>query len=169
MQTETPYQEAIDRKYPEQIVLAIARDAQGKHNPMTLGWTMITSGQPLMMAISVGLTRHTLAAIRHSREFVICFPSSTMASEVRFFGTRSGRDVDKLVACGTKTQPAAKIDSVLLSDAVANFECVLESELETGDHVIFVGRIVAAHVNHDPWVTRLYNLGGGEFSALRPA
>jgi flavin reductase (DIM6/NTAB) family NADH-FMN oxidoreductase RutF len=57
----------------------------------------------------------------------------------------------------------------LLSDAVANFECVLESELLTGDHVIFAGRIVAAHVNEDPDVVRLYNLGGGEFSALRPA
>ena len=122
-----------------------------------------------MMAISVGLTRHSLAAIREAGEFVICFPSSTMAADVLYFGTRSGRDEDKLTAFGAKTQPAAKIDSVLLSDAAANFECVLESELETGDHVIFVGRVVAAHVNEDPGVARLYNLGDREFSALRPA
>ncbi len=169
MQTETPYNEAIARKYPEQVVIAIAKDAQGKHNPISLGWTMITSGEPPMMAISVGLARHSRAAIREAREFVICFPSSTMAADVLYFGTRSGRDEDKLTAFGAKTQPATKIDSVLLSGAAANFECALESELETGDHVIFVGRVVAAHVNEDPSVARLYNLGDREFSALRPA
>jgi flavin reductase (DIM6/NTAB) family NADH-FMN oxidoreductase RutF len=166
MQTETSYESAIKRKYPEQIVLAIAKDSQGKQNPITLGWTMITSGQPPMMAVSVGQTRHSLAAIRHAGEFVVVFPSASMEADVRFFGTQSGRDLDKLAACGTRTQPATRIDSVLLADAVANFECVLASELTTGDHVIFVGRVVASHVHGDPSVKRLYNLGGGDFSAL---
>jgi flavin reductase (DIM6/NTAB) family NADH-FMN oxidoreductase RutF len=35
---------------------------------------------------------------------------------------------------------------VILDDASANFECVLEGELITGDHVIFAGRVVASHV-----------------------
>jgi flavin reductase (DIM6/NTAB) family NADH-FMN oxidoreductase RutF len=91
-----------------------------------------------------------------------------MVDDVCFFGTRSGRDLDKLAARGAETQPATKIDSVLLSAAVANFECALESELETGDHVIFVGRVVAAHMNEDPSVSRLYNLGERVFGALEP-
>lgn len=169
MQKETTYKEAIARKYPEQIVLAIAKDPQGKHNPIAIGWTMITSHQPPMLAISVGLKRHSLRAIRHSCEFVICFPSSTMGDDVLYFGTKSGRDEDKLAARGTKTQPATVIDSVLLSDAVANFECRLESELQTGDHVIFVGRVVASHMNEDPTVHRLYNWGSHDFSALKRA
>ena len=37
MQIEAVYEEAISRKYPEQIVVAIARDPQGKFNPITLG------------------------------------------------------------------------------------------------------------------------------------
>ena len=36
---------------------------------------------------------------------------------------------------------------LFLADAVANFECKLESELETGDHFLLVGRVVASHVN----------------------
>ena len=166
MQVEKPSQVAIARKYPEQIVVAVCLDAQGKYNPITLGWTMITSSHPLMMAISVGLTRHTVGAIRHGKEFVIAFPSSMMASDVRFFGTRSGRDVDKLAACGTETEPAREIDGRLLSDAVANFECVLESQLRTGDHVIFVGQVVCAHVNTDPTRKRLFNLGEGQFDTV---
>ena len=79
MQVPTEYEEAVARKYPEQVAIAIAQDLQGKYNPITLGWTMLTSHEPPMMAISVGLTRYSLEAIRRAREFVVCFPSSAMA------------------------------------------------------------------------------------------
>ena len=128
MQEQTSYGEAVVRKYPEQVAIAIAKDPQGKYNPITLGWIMPTSHNPPMMAVSVGLTRYSLEAIRLSREFVISFPSSEMAEDAFFYGTKSGRDMDKLAACGTKTAPASKVDGVLFSDAVANFECTRESE-----------------------------------------
>ncbi len=163
MQVKATYEQAVAKKYPEQVVIAIAKDARGKFNPITLGWTMITSGQPPMMAISIGLGRYSLEVIRQAGEFTLCFPSSAMQADVLFFGTKSGRDVDKLAVRGTRTQPATEIDGVLLSDAVANFECKLESELKTGDHVLFVGRVVASHIHEDPTVRRLYNFGNGEF------
>ena len=36
-------------------------------------------------------------------------------------------------------------------DAAANSECRLAGEIETGDHVVFVGVIVAGHVNETPF------------------
>lgn len=44
-------------------------------------------------------------------------PSLAMERDAPFHGTHSGRDVDKLVACNTRTEPAERIDSVLLPDA----------------------------------------------------
>jgi flavin reductase (DIM6/NTAB) family NADH-FMN oxidoreductase RutF len=114
-----------------------------------------------MLAISVGLTRHSLEAIRRAKSFVVSFPSSAQQKEALFYGTQSGRDMDKIAKFGGKTQPATKIDSVLLADAVANFECQLDGELKTGDHVIFAGKVVAAHANEDPGVGRLYTTGTG--------
>ena len=170
MQVETSYAEAIVRKYPEQVAIAIAKDSAGKYNPITLGWTMITSGDPPMMAISVAHQRHSLGAIRQAKAYVISFPSAAMAEEALFFGTKSGRDIDKLAALKTATQPAKEIDCVLLADAVANFECVLEGEMTTGDHVILAGRVVAAHMNDDISVRRLYTLGSGyDMGAVAPA
>ena len=84
-----------------------------------------------------------------------------MLDEVLFFGTNSGRDVEKLKKSSLRTKDASKIDCVLLEDAVANFECRLVSEHGTGDHVIFVGSIVAAHMNEDPEIGRLYKLEKG--------
>lgn len=169
MQVPTTYEQAASRRYPEQIAIAIAKDAAGKHNPITISWTMLVSREPPMMAISVGKTRHSLDAIRQAREFVVSLPSATMAEDARFHGTKSGAEMDKLAACGTRTQPATRIDSVLLADAVANFECTLESEHEAGDHVIFVGRVVAAHVHQDTSVRRIYALGNEQMSAVNPA
>jgi flavin reductase (DIM6/NTAB) family NADH-FMN oxidoreductase RutF len=166
MQQRTTYGEAIARKYPEQVVIAIAKDGAGKYNPIALGWTMITSGDPPMLAISIGVGRHSLDAVRHAREFVVSMPSASMEADMLHFGTVSGRDQDKLLTRATPTERASEIDCVLLADAVANFECVLEASLETGDHVLFVGRVVASHINADRGVGRLMNFGEGSFGEV---
>ena len=121
---------------------------------------MTVSGRPPMMAIAVAHKRYTAEAIRHSKCFTIVFPASDAADEAIFFGTKSGRDTDKLAKLSTPAAPTKKIDSVILTDAVANFECTLESETNAGDHIIFVGKVVAAHVNTEP-KKRLYTIATG--------
>jgi len=160
MQKQVEYEEAIRTKYPEQVVIAIARDKAGRANPITLGWTMIVSGKPPMMAIAVAKRHYSIETIRHSKCFTIAFPSSEMADAALFFGSKSGRDFDKLANSDCKTEPASTIDSVLLCEAVANFECTLESETEAGDHIIFVGRDVCSYSNTEP-KKRLYTVGPG--------
>ena len=160
MQKQVEYAEAVKTKYPEQVVIAIAKDKNGRPNPVTLGWTMIVSGTPPMMAIAVAKKHYSIETVRHSKCFTIAYPSSEMADAALFFGSRSGRDTDKFAEFDCKTEPATEIDSVLLSDAVANFECTLETETEAGDHIIFVGKIVCSHVNTEP-KKRLYTIGPG--------
>jgi len=160
MQKRAEYQDAIKTKYPEQVVIAIAKDKAGRANPVTLGWTMIVSGKPPMMAIAVAKKHYSIETIRHSKCFTIVYPSSEMSEAALFFGSKSGRDVDKLAEFDCNTAPAKEIDSVLLADAVANFECTLESETEAGDHIVFVGRIICSHVNIEP-KKRLYTIGPG--------
>ena len=160
MQRQTDYTEAIKRKYPEQVVIAVAKNKAGKANPITLGWTMIVSGEPPMMAIAVAKSHYSIEAIRHSKCFTIAFPSSDMAEAALFFGSHSGRDTDKFAELDCPNEPAKRIDSVLLTDAVANFECTLESETSAGDHIIFVGKIVCSHVNTEQ-KKRLYTTAPG--------
>ncbi len=160
MQNTVPYGDAVGVKYPEQIVVAIAREATGKCNPITLGWTMITSGSPPMMAVSVGLTRHSLGVLRAAAGFVVAMPSEAQEAEIMLFGTKSGRDMDKFAAAGTALAEAEAIDCQIMAEAVANFECRKVAELATGDHVLFVGEVVCSHVNQDR-PNRLYTVGGG--------
>ena len=160
MQIEKQFSEAILKKYPEQVSIVLAKERSGRVNPITLGWTMLTSHNPPMMAFSVGLTRYSLDVIRKAGEFVIAFPSELQSEETLFFGTKSGRDTDKLDVSGVTTVKAKKIDCLLLDDAVANFECRLAGEFTTGDHVIFAGEVVQAHINPDA-PGRLYTVAKG--------
>lgn len=135
---------------PQRIVLAVSCDADGKPNIIPLGWKMQTSFEPPMLAISVGHTRYSHRLIREGGEFVLAWPSEDMAAAVLFCGTRSGRKVDKFKEAGLTAVPASKVRPPLIGECVANMECVLAGALETGDHTIFVGEVVAAHVADAP-------------------
>ncbi|MFC1763196.1 flavin reductase family protein [Planctomycetota bacterium] len=158
MQKQVPYTDAKNTKYPEQVAIVIAKDREGKPNPITIGWITPVSSEPPMLAIAVGKTRYSAETITHSRCFTVAYPNEAMRVATLLFGTKSGRDEDKLEKAGCPTQPATEIDSVLLTDAVANFECELESYMPAGDHIVFVGRVVASHVTDLP-LDRLYTTG----------
>jgi flavin reductase (DIM6/NTAB) family NADH-FMN oxidoreductase RutF len=160
MQKQVTFEQAVKTKYPEQIVIVAAKDKKGKANPVTLGWTMIASYDPPMMAIGVYKGHYSVKCIRHSKCFTIAYPSVDMAKAALFFGSHSGRDTDKFAQFNTRTTPARKIDSVLLTDAVANFECRLVKQIPTGDHITFFGEIVCSHINKKT-KKRLYSLGKG--------
>ena len=157
---EVSYADAIERKFPEQIALANSIDEKGKANTLALGWVMCTSHQPPMLVISVGHTRYSHSCIKHCREFVVVFPSVEQAKDVLYVGTYSGRDVDKFAETKLKAIPAAKVKPPLIEDAVACFECKLVGECESGDHTLFVGEVVAAHVGPNQ-LKRVYSLPDG--------
>ena len=143
------FEEARHTHYPKQVVIAIAKDRDGKANPISIGRFMAVSHEPPMLAIAVGKTRYTAETIVHSECFTVAVPSIDMADVTLLFGTRSGRDIDKLAASGCTIESARTIDSVLLSDAVVNYECELESYFPAGDHLVFIGKVVASHLNEE--------------------
>lgn len=160
MQKLVPYSKAFAGRAPREVVIGIAKDMQGKYNPIALGMFTHVAGKPPVLAVSIAREQYSLQAFRLAKEFVIALPAETQAEETMIYGTRSGRDCDKLALARAKTQPATQIDCVLLEDAAANYECKLIAETAAGDHVVLFGEVVAAHVA-DPPVRRLYVLGPG--------
>lgn len=132
---------------------------------MSAAWYTLTSIEPRMIAISIGFQRYTYELISKQKEFVIALPSERMAAEVELFGSGSGRYMDKLKELGTATQPAEKIDGLLLSEASINYECVLKDSMVTGDHVLYSAEIVACHI-HEEKIPRLYVLGPKDYGSL---
>lgn len=158
--------EAMGRKYPEWIVLVVARDGQGKANLMPAGWGMICSGNPPMVCVGIGHTRYTHQCIEETGEFVFAWAGEGQADLVEYAGSHTGREVDKFQAFDIPTAPAAVVNVPLLAEAAANLECRVHQAIPTGDHTIFVGEVVAAHVPDEP-IAKLDNFAG-TYAVARP-
>ncbi len=167
MMRKATFSEAMRKKYPEWVVLIATVDPQGVPDVMPAGWAMVASHNPPMFAVSVGHGRYTHELIRQQKEFVVAFPGPGLESAIEYTGSCSGRDVkDKLDRSGLKTLESEQVGPPLLADCVVNLECGLAGELEAGDHTIFLGRVVAAHVEEDV-SARLLNFDG-TFSVAVP-
>ena len=161
MQKQCSITEAWERKYPEQVVLAVTKSKDGRINLMAIGWVRIVSDAPPMFLLGIDDPAYTLELIRENKEFVISYPSQSMAKETLYCGTTHGHNIDKGKISGLKFEPASTIDVPILSDAVANFECKLVTEYRPGNCPLVVGEAVACWVNTDGTVPRLINAGSG--------
>jgi flavin reductase (DIM6/NTAB) family NADH-FMN oxidoreductase RutF len=158
MQKQTPIPQALERKYPEPVVLITTADGRGRTNIMSVGWYSIVSSEPWMFLVAIDSGAFTYDLIRKTREFNVAFPDETMAGAVLLAGTVHGHQRDKLQETGLRTQPAIQIKPPLIMDAVANFECRLVKILKPGDCPLLIGEIVAAHVRRKAGAHRLYTI-----------
>lgn len=161
MQKKSTVAEVWQRKYPEQVVLAITRADDGRTNVMAVGWVAIVSDEPAMYMLGIDDNAYTLELIRKNKEFVIAFPSKAMAKETLYFGTVHGHNIDKGAESGLEFVPASQVNVPLLADAVANMECKLVTEYRPGNCPLVVGEVIASHVNTDKSVERLVNTAPG--------
>lgn len=137
-------------KRPERVVLVTSRKTDGAGNIITLGWKMRTSFAPPMLAVSIGKNRYSHQLIEKEEEFVLAFPGESLAEDVLFCGTHSGRSTDKFAATSLTPLPASVVRAPLIKECVVNFECRVAGTLETGDHTIFAGEILACWLNENP-------------------
>lgn len=154
---EVPIKEAFDKFKPESCVFVISVDKDNKPSGMIAGWNMKCSGQPPLFAVSLSKGGYTHKLIRQSKEFVVAVPNKELEEAVLFFGSTHGDGADKFKETKTETEKAKFLRSPLIKNATINFECKLGKEVDSGDHIIFIGEILASHVNKDKKV--LLNMG----------
>jgi len=157
---EVEMEKALSRKYPIPVVLATSVDKNGRPNIITLGWYMQTSIKPIMFAISVAHSRYSYETILSRGEFALVFPPAEWAEEALFCGTKSGRNIDKFEKTGLKPVHGRRVSAPLIEGANACFECRLVAATPTGDHTIFTGEALVAHISAKP-KPGLYLLGKG--------
>lgn len=150
-------EEALDRFYPLSCVYVISTNKQGEPSGMVASWFIQTSFDPPLVAVSIGKSRLTYNLVKESKEFVIAVPNEKLKEVIRVFGRKSGRDVNKFKETNLKTKKAKFVKSPLLEDATFNYECELLKIVDTGDHSIFIGKVVASWINEKKKV--LMNMG----------
>ena len=124
-------------------VYVIGSAHRGQRDAFTAAWVTQVSFEPLLLALSVNPGNATYALIRDSGRLVVNVLGHGQLELARGFGTRSGRDEDKLA--GVRWHPG-RGDAPLLDDAVAFFECDVVDDRPAGDHRLVVARVVNGEV-----------------------
>lgn len=131
---------------PTSVVLATCISA-GKPNIITLGMYMPISSDPPLLTIGVSPKRYSHGLIKETREFVVNVPPKDLVKQAVFCGSVSGRDHNKFEEAGLTPILASKVKPPLIKECVSNLECKVVASYECGDHTLFVGEVVAAHVD----------------------
>lgn len=135
--------EAFALTSPLPYVTVSLLDKNDKPNVIGVAWVTRTSWNPFLMLISIDHSRYSHEGIRLHKEFVINYPSKDQKDMAWLAGTKSGRDTDKIKEGNIELVPSQSVKTPTIKDATAALECVVVSEHETGDHTVFVGKVVA--------------------------
>ena len=133
--------------FPLPVMLVTCVDASGKPNIITLAWVGMVNSDPPMVSISIQPSRYSHELIKDSREFVVNIPSEGMIRKVDLCGVISGRDVDKFSETGFTPMEAEEVSPPLIEECPVNLECKVRKIIPLGSHDLFLGEIVAIHID----------------------
>jgi flavin reductase (DIM6/NTAB) family NADH-FMN oxidoreductase RutF len=117
------FAETMDQLDGEGLLLA-ATKPDGQTNVMTIGWGTIGIiwGRPIFTVL-VRPSRYTYQFIEASGEFTVNVPSGAMTDFVRFCGSRSGRDHDKLARFEISVTPGQHVRAITIDGCPLAYEC----------------------------------------------
>ena len=87
-------------------------------------------------------TRHSYNIIRESGVFAINLPTTALVKAVDFCGVRSGRDTDKIKACGLHLVMPENGIVPVLDEAPVSLTCRVTQILPLGSHDMFLAEII---------------------------
>jgi len=140
----------------------------GRRNAFTAAWVMQASFDPLLLALSLNPQNASAPLMHASGTFTVSVLKRGQLELARRFGTRSGRDEDKLADVRWEQ---GRVGAPVLSDALAYFDCELTGSAQAGDHEIIIARVVGGRILDPEAAPLLYAETGDmdDSSALYPA
>jgi flavin reductase (DIM6/NTAB) family NADH-FMN oxidoreductase RutF len=132
--------------YPLRTYLVVSGRLGEEVNVMAADWVTVVSARPFMVAVAIAPSRYTYKLVKRYGEFVISVPSVELLDDVWIVGSESGPS--KLAKTKLKLRKGSVVNTPIVENALANLECRVVGEHPYGDHVVFVGEVVATH--YDP-------------------
>lgn len=125
-------------------VVLLTTAFRGRLNVMTQSWHTMMEFEPPLIGCVISDSNHSFAALRRTRECVICLPTAELADAVVGCGNSSGRTLDKFTAFGLTAQPGTRVRAPRIAECRADLECrVVDARLMLR-YNFFVLQVVAA-------------------------
>lgn len=128
--------------FPTPVWVVGSYDHEGKPNVMTAAWGGICSSKPPCVYVSLRKATYTYGNIIERKAFTVNVPSRKYIKEADFFGTTSGRDVNKFSATGLTPVKSEFVDAPYVKEFPLVLECRVIQTIEIGLHTEFIGEIM---------------------------
>ncbi|MEM4282534.1 MAG: flavin reductase family protein [Candidatus Woesearchaeota archaeon] len=126
-------------------------------------WHCPASQNPPMYLIAVS-AKAEIEILRQAGCFVVNFiPFELAAATIKCARSIHLHHTDKWRDAGLTKGQAEKIDAPLVKEAAGWLECQLAQEIQLGDHMLFIGRVLNS-VLEKKFVKRLFHLEGEKFT-----
>lgn len=133
--------------YPAPAAMVSVADKEGNTDIITAAWTGNICSDPAMAYVSVRPERFSYHMIEETQCFVINLTTKALARATDYCGVRSGRDVDKWKETGLTLEPAEHVVAPMIKESPVNIECQVVNHLDLGTHTMFIGKVLAVHVD----------------------
>ncbi len=167
--------EAYRLLHPKPVSLIISIRPSGELGVMPAAWITPLSRNPQLVGVSIAPIRHTYEVLRDAGDFTLNVMPKEHIKQVNFLGTISGKEKkDKIKMSGLTLTESRKVKSPHVLEALAVLECVVEKEVEAGDHIFIISRVMDSYVKPDVFdetylphrAKILFHLGGTNYVTL---
>ena len=135
--------------FPTPCAMISCAGEQSAPNIITLAWVGVVCSEPPILSISIRPGRYSYNLVREAGDFVVNIPGESRLFELDFCGVASGRNVDKFTELGLTPEPASVVSSPLIKECPVNLECKVLDVRKLGTHDMFLGEIVAVHMDEE--------------------
>lgn len=134
---------ALAGAFPTGVTIVSTRDTDGTPRGLTTQAFIGLSTEPPLVLVSIDRSSRTLAALRRSGSFVVNFLRAGADDVATRFASKAE---DKFAGVAWRPSDVAPGAPILHESSVAYAECVVQQELEAGDHWVFVARVEGGEV-----------------------
>ena len=124
-------------------VYVVGVAAGDRRDGFTAAWVMQASFDPLLLALSINSSNASYELLHAGGGFTVNVLKQGQLELARRFGTRSGRNEDKIA--GIRWRPG-RAGAPILEQALAYFDCEIAGRHRAGDHELVLGRVVDGKV-----------------------
>jgi len=136
----------IERFYevlaPRPAILISTVDREGRSNAAPFSFITPVSISPPLVLFAAVPTRHTLANVRETGDFVLNLAPEKLLEKLWICSKAFPRGVSEIREAGLTESRPAVVQAPRIAECVAWIECRYEFEKEAGDHILVVGRVV---------------------------
>lgn len=120
-------------------VYVLTTSLNGKDYGLTVSWCMKVSKKPTLIAVSVGKNRDEYSKIKEAEMFAVNILGEQHLELGRHFGLSTGENINNFDGVEIER---LETGSPVLKDCVGALDCELIKEVDVGDHVLFVGKVI---------------------------